>query len=68
MKYLKDEANEIVEKHADLFKSNTRCTEEEFLRDSEAYSMLQEIIEINFESIEAYYDQASMGQVSRQTD
>ena len=67
LKYLSDFSRELAVNHTQLFQTGTRCTDDEFRRDSERYITLQQIINLEHEDIEGFYDdKTSMGQVSRE--
>lgn len=51
--------------HTQMFQNGSRCSEDEFRRDSERYITLQQIVNLDYEDIEGFYDdKASMGQTS----
>ena len=61
MKYLKDHNQELLSKYVDLFKSTFLPPSEDFYRDSERYQTIQDIINLDYEDMESFYDQTSVG-------
>lgn len=68
MKYLSDFNAELATRHEDMFKAANRVSEEDFHRDSERYTTLDQIVDLNFDDIEEFYDKASVGKIDSQAD
>ena len=61
LKYLEDFSQRLAQNHNDLFVMGNRCSEEDFYRDSERAKTLDDIINLDIEDIEGFYDATSMG-------
>lgn len=68
MKYLTNFNNELVEQHSEAFKDGAMPSPEDFYRDSERYQTIEHLINLEFEDMEIFYDQTSMGQASSETE
>lgn len=68
LNYLKHFNKELAQRHEDYFINSIRTTDEEFYRDSERYQTIKDLVELEIEDIEEFYDQASVGKISSQTD
>jgi len=51
-----------------MFKNGQRISEEDFIRDSERYITLDQIINLSYQEIEEFYDETSMGPISGQAE
>jgi hypothetical protein len=65
MKYLKDFSKELEQRYQELFNSGVLTEPEDFYRDSERFRTLDDLINLSFEDMEVFYDQAGMGEISR---
>ena len=63
MKYLKEFNSELKERHNELFMSGEYPTSEEFHRDSERFRTIDDIVNLSYEDMELFYDQASVGPI-----
>lgn len=68
MKYLEQYNAELLDKYNELFKSTVLPPSEDFYRDSERYQTIQDVINLEYEDMETFYDQTSMGQISSITE
>jgi hypothetical protein len=68
MNYLNHFNKALVKRHEEMFIDGARASEEEFFRDSERHQTIQDLIDIQLEDIEAFYDDTSVGKTSRKTD
>lgn len=68
MQYLSDFNEALATRHEDMFKDANRVSEEDFFRDSERYITLNQIINLNSDDIEEFYDQASVGTIDSQAE
>jgi len=68
MQYLRDFNEALATRHEDMFKDSTRVSEEDFYRDSERYITLSNIIDLNSDDIEEFYDKASVGKIDSQAE
>lgn len=66
MKYLKEFNNELVEQHSESFKAGAMPSQEDFYRDSERYQTIEHLINLEYEDMEIFYDQTSVGQTNSQ--
>lgn len=62
MKYLKDFAEELAEAHKQEFISGIEPDSESFIRDSERYQTLMDLVNLEYEDMEKFYAETSMGQ------
>jgi hypothetical protein len=51
-----------------MFTDSIRTSDEIFYRDSERYQTVKDLIELEIEDIEEFYDNASVGKISSKTD
>jgi hypothetical protein len=68
MQYLNDFNDALAERHQDMFKDAVRVDEEDFYRDSERFTTLNQIANLSFQDIEEFYDKASVGSIDRQAE
>jgi len=68
MKYLKHFNSELAKRHEQHFTDSIRTSDEEFYRDSERYQTIEDLVNLEIEDIEEFYDQTSVGQISSQAD
>lgn len=68
MKYLTDFNEALVIRHENMFKNTIRVSEEDFHRDSERYTTVNQIVDLNFDDIEDFYDKASVGKTDSQAE
>lgn len=68
MQYLSDFNSEMAKRHEENFMDSIRTSDEDFYRDSERYQTIKDLVELEIEDIEEFYDQTSMGQISSQAD
>lgn len=68
MKYLSDFGEALADRHEDMFKNTIRVSEEDFIRDSERYTTLDQIVNLNVDDIEDFYDKASVGKTDSKAE
>ena len=68
MQYLSDFGEALAERHKDMFKNVIQVSEEDFIRDSERYTTLDQIVNLNVDDIEEFYDKASVGTIDSQAE
>ena len=68
MQYLKHFNRELAKRHEEMFLDSIRVSDEVFYRDSERYQTVKDLIELEIEDIEEFYDNASVGKISSKTD
>lgn len=68
MAYLSHFNQASAKRHEEMFTAGIRVTEEEFYRDSERYQTIQDLINIQLDDIEAFYDHTSVGKTRGKAD
>jgi hypothetical protein len=66
MKYLKQFNSELKERHSELFMNGEYPSSENFYRDSERFRTIDDIVNLSYDDMEAFYDQTSVGQIDSQ--
>ena len=69
LRYLSDFADSLVDTHKAAFIDSHQPTEEDFIRDSERYQTLKDLINLDYEDIEVFYETTtSMGKADSPSD
>ena len=63
MRYLRDYVESLDEQYMELFKNGALPEEESFYRDTERRQTLEDIINLDYIDMEAFYAETSMGQI-----
>ena len=65
VKYLQDCQEELIKLQGDNLVNKIKLSTEDFISQAERYATLDDVVNLNFEEIEAFYDSTSVGQISR---